>query len=615
MRTLLLSIALFLTTTLLGQVTIKLQAPRQAEVGEKIRISYVVNTNEVDDFEVSEFPGFRVLYGPSTSTQSSFSMVNGKTTRSSSVTYTYLVQPTEEGVLDVPAGVASVDGKTYTSKTGRIEVLPSSSASSSSAANANSGSAHSKGRGEPQDESASGTTNAAIGDKDLYIDLVATKTKVYEQEAVLLTYKLYTLVNIQQLTGEMPELDGFHVQEVGSKAQMSLKYERVNGRNYGTAVWRQYVLYPQRTGKMTVPSINFDALVEFHNTSMDPFDIFFGGGSLTQTVKKQIKTPALELDVKALPTPRPENFNGAVGNYTFSGTLTPQSLKSNDAATLRLVVSGHGNMHLMKSPVVKFPKDFEVYDPKKEDKTAHSAQGAKGTVTYDYVVVPRHGGTYDIPPVEFCYFDPDKQEYQVLKTEPYHVEVAKSANEGSSQTYTSKEDLKVIGNDIRFIKLGSVDVDSEDSTFFDSKLYWTPYVFLFLIFAVLLIIFRRYVKENANNARRRGKKAGKAANQRLRNAEKLMKAHDSAAFYDEIMRALLGYAGDKLNLHTTDLNKDNVRQALTARGVEATLIDSYLDVVSQCEFARFAPGDPDATMDRIYTEADEAINKLNAILK
>ncbi len=597
----------------MAQVTVQLQAPRQAEVGDKIRISYVVNTSDVDDFEVSEFPGFRVLYGPSTSTQSSFSMVNGKTTRSSSVTYTYMVQPTDEGVLDIPAGVATVDGKNYSSRTGRIEVLPSSSASASSSAN--SGSAHSQQRGGSQNESASGTTNAAIGDKDLYIDLVATKTKVYEQEAVLLTYKLYTLVNIQQLSGEMPELDGFHVQEVDSKAQMSLKYERVNGRNYGTAVWRQYVLYPQRTGKMTVPSINFEALVEFHNTSMDPFDIFFGGGSLTQTVKKQIKTPALELDVKALPTPRPENFNGAVGKYTFSGTLTPQNLKSNDAATLRLVVSGHGNMHLMKSPVVKFPKDFEIYDPKQEDKTIHTSQGAKGTVTYDYVVVPRHGGTYDIPPVEFCYFDPDKQEYQTLKTEPYHVEVAKSANEGSSQTYTSKEDLKVIGNDIHFIKLGNVDVNNEDSTFFDSTTYWMIYVILFLVFAVLLVIFRRYVKENANYARRRVKKAGKAANQRLRNAEKLMKAHDSAAFYDEIMRALLGYAGDKLNLHTTDLNKDNVRQALTTRGVDAMLIDSYLDVVSQCEFARFAPGDPEATMDRIYTEADEAINKLNAILK
>ncbi len=272
-------------------------------------------------------------------------------------------------------------------------------------------------------------------------------------------------------------------------------------------------------------------------------------------------------------------------------------------------------MHLMKSPVVNFPKDFEVYDPKKEDKTVHTAQGAKGSVIYDYVVVPRHGGTYDIPAVEFCYFDTDKQKYQVLKTEAYHVNVAKSANEGSSQTYTSKEDLKVIGNDIRFIKLENVNVSAEDMSFFDSVSYWMTYIVLALIFLVLLLVFRKYVKENANTVRLRVKKAGKAANKRLRNAAKLMQAHDSAAFYDEIMRALLGYAGDKLNLRTTDLNKDNVRAALTGRGVDAALIDSYLDVVSQCEFARFAPGDPDATMDRIYSEADEAINKLNAILK
>ena len=158
----------------------------------------------------------------------------------------------------------------------------------------------------------------------------------------------------------MPELDGFHVQEIDSKAQMSLKYERVNGRNYGTAIWRQYVLFPQKSGKMTVPSIDFEAQIEVHNTSMDPFDIFFGGGSLSQLVKKKIKTPAVELDVKQLPSPRPDNFNGAVGSYQVSGSLTPQELKANDAATLRLVISGYGNMKLMKAPVVKFPKDFEV---------------------------------------------------------------------------------------------------------------------------------------------------------------------------------------------------------------------------------------------------------------
>lgn len=611
MRRYFLILFLLIATASFAQITVKIQAPNQAEVGDRIRISYVVNTNDVEDFQVKDFEGFRVLYGPSTSSQSSISMVNGKTTRNSSITFTYMVQPTSEGVLEIPSGTAIVNGKSYSSKEGQIEILPSSSSSSNSQSNSNNG-----GTQDAQNhEQANSRHNAKIGDKDLYMDVTASKTSVYEQEAVLLTYKLYTLVNIQQLSGEMPELDGFHVQEIDSKAQMSLKYERVNGRNYGTAVWRQYVLYPQKTGKIKVPSISFEAQIEVHNTSMDPFDIFFGGGSLSQLIKKSIKTPSVELDVKSLPSPRPENFNGAVGNYQISSSLTPQQLNANDAATLRLVVSGHGNMKLMKSPIVKFPKDFEVYDPKKDDKTVHTSQGAKGNVIYDYIVVPRHGGKYNIPPIEFCYFDPQKQSYQTLKTDSFQISVAKSANDNGHVSHNSQEDLKVLGSDIRYIKLNELKVNKGDNTFFGSFTYKMIYLVLSLVFIVLCIVFQRYIKANANHALNRGKKAGKAATKRLRVAEKLMHERKIEPFYDEVMRALLGYVGDKLNLHTADLTKDNVKNALVKRGVDSATIDNYLDIVSQCEFARFAPGDPNATMDRIYAEATEAINKLDVLIK
>jgi hypothetical protein len=412
----------------------------------------------------------------------------------------------------------------------------------------------------------------------------------------------------------MPELDGYHVQEIDSKAQMSLKYERINGRNYGTAVWRQYVIYPQKTGKLTVPPIEFEAQIEIHNTSMDPFDIFFGGGSLSQLVQKKIKTPSVDIDVKALPSPRPENFNGAVGSYQITGSLTPQQLNANDATTLRLVVNGVGNMKLMKSPIVKFPKDFEVYDPKKDDKTVHTAQGAKGSVIYDYIVVPRHGGKYNIPPVEFCYFDTDKQSYQTLKTDSFQISVAKAVNE-SHVSSNAQEDLKVLGNDIHFIKLDKFQVDDSDNTFFTSSTYKLIYIILLLVFIVVSMIFQRYIKASSNHARNKVKKAGKAANKRLRLAEKLMHERNSEQFYDEVMKALLGYAGDKLNIRTADLNKENVKKALIKKNVDAEVIDNYLDIVAQCEFARFAPGDPAAMMDKIFTEASEAINKLDSIIK
>ena len=608
MRKYFLILLFFIATLCSAQITVKLQAPNQAEVGDRIRISYVVNTNDVEDFQVKDFPGFRVLYGPSTSSQSSFSMVNGKTTHNSSITFTYMVQATEEGVLEIPSAVAIVKGKSYSSKTGQIEVLPSSATSSNNSSGSN------NVQDEPVEDQPQRSNKSSIGDKDLYIDVTASKTSVYEQEAVLLTYKLYTLVNIQQLSGEMPELDGYHVQEIDSKAQMSLKYERINGRNYGTAVWRQYVIYPQKTGKLTVPPIEFEAQIEIHNTSMDPFDIFFGGGSLSQLVQKKIKTPSVDIDVKALPSPRPGNFNGAVGSYQITGSLTPQQLNANDATTLRLVVNGVGNMKLMKSPIVKFPKDFEVYDPKKDDKTVHTAQGAKGSVIYDYIVVPRHGGKYNIPPVEFCYFDTDKQSYQTLKTDSFQISVAKAVNE-SHVSSNAQEDLKVLGNDIHFIKLDKFQVDDSDNTFFTSSTYKLIYIILLLVFIVVSMIFQRYIKASSNHARNKVKKAGKAANKRLRLAEKLMHERNSEQFYDEVMKALLGYAGDKLNIRTADLNKENVKKALIKKNVDAEVIDNYLDIVAQCEFARFAPGDPAAMMDKIFTEASEAINKLDSIIK
>ena len=342
--------------------TLRIQAPQHCEVGQRIRVSYVLNTQDVDDIKVEDFPGFEVLYGPSTSSQSSFSMVNGKTTQSSSMTFTYTLLAQKEGTFKLPAATVVSNGKSIRSQTATIQVYPASNPSQGGGANAQSSQSNNSQR---QQSSQRGVSNS-----DIFITVSANKTQVYEQEAVLLTYKLYTLVNVRQLSGEMPELDGFHCQELDSKAQMTLKHERRDGRNYGTAVWRQYVLFPQKSGKLVIPSVSFDAEVEVINQSADPFDIFFSGGSLAQLVRKTIKTPELVLNVSPLPDPRPANFSGAVGQFSISASLTPEQVNANDAASLRMVVSGHGNMKLMKAPKVEFPKDFEVYTPKQNDQTS-----------------------------------------------------------------------------------------------------------------------------------------------------------------------------------------------------------------------------------------------------
>ena len=588
-----------------SQVTLKVQAPSQAEVGQKIRISYIANTTDVDDFQVGDFEGFNVLYGPSTSQSSNFSMVNGRMSQSSTMTFTYTVVPTTEGTLKVPAATIQAGGKTVKSGTASIEVLPGSSQQGQQPQNQQQG-----GNSRQQRQQQSNTSGGQIANNELYMTVTANRQKIYEQEAVMLTYKLYTLVNIQQISGEMPQIDGCHVQEMDRSAQLSLKYERVNGRNYGTAVWKQYVVFPQKTGKIKIPSITFDTQVEVVNHSMDPFDIFFGGGSLSQMVRKQIKAPAVEIEVLPLPSPKPDNFSGAVGKFSVSATLTPEQVNANDAATLRLVVSGQGNMKLMKAPTIRFPQDFEIYDPKENNKTTNTATGAKGNIVYDYVIVPRHGGKYTIPPVEFCYFDPEKERYNTLRTDSFTLAVAKA--KGHRVTYThEQEDLNVLSNDIRFIKLGELESEETDD-FFGTSAYWLTYLLSFMAFVLAFAWLRRQQKFNPNSWSVKGKKAGKVASRRLKKAAKLMHEKDDAAFYDEVMRALLGYAGDKLSLSTNELNKDNVIRQLTMRGVNQSDVTAFIAVLSDCEFARYAPvDDPNMAKEKVYQQASDVITQMN----
>ena len=568
------SILLFLALSpVFSQVTLRVQAPSQAEVGQRIRVSYIANTQDIDDFQVGDFEGFNVLYGPSTSRSSSFSMTNGHTTQSSTVTFTYTVVPTTEGTVKVPVATVKVGGKTVKSGSASIEVLPASSAAPSTPSQGGT-----SGRSSSGEKEGGNSGSGQISGKELYMTVTANRQKIYEQEAVMLTYKLFTLVNIRQISGEMPQIDGCHVQELDREAQLSLKYERVNGRNYGTAVWKQYVIFPQKTGKIKIPSINFDTQIEVQNHSMDPFDIFFGGGSLSQLVNKQIVAPAVEINV------------------------------------LPLVVTGQGNMKLMKAPKIHFPQDFEVYDPKENSKTSNTATGAKGSITYDYVVVPRHGGKFAIPPVEFCYFDPEKEQYQTARTDSFHLAVAKA--KGQPVAYArEQEDLNVLSNDIRFIKLGELESEETDD-FFGTSAYWLTYLLLFAAFVVAFLWLRRQQKLNPDSWIVKGKKAGKVASRRLKQASKLLHTKDDAAFYDEVMRALLGYAGDKLSLPTNELSKDNVIAKLAERGVAQEVVDSFIAVLSDCEFARYAPtADANLAKEKIYQQASDVITRMNASIK
>jgi hypothetical protein len=599
-----------------AQVRITVQAPSDVVEGDRFRISYVVNTQDIENFKVDKFEGLVELYGPSQSRSSSVSIVNGRTTSSSTITFTYTVTTEKPGTFHIPAATVVSDGKAYKSDSPTINVLPGGSGS---AGGGSAGGQGAQGGGQAHQSQSDRMHVADVGDritgKDIFIAVTASKKRVFEQEAVLLTYKLYTLVNISSLEGKMPELDGFHVQEINRQRQPELKMEHYNGKNYGTVVWSQYVVFPQQTGTLRIPEIKYEATVVQQNRSADPFDIFFGGGAMMQEVRKTVIAPAVTLQVDALPTPKPSNFSGAVGKFSIASTLTPQELKANDATTLRLTVTGTGNMKLMKAPDVAWPKDFERYDPKTEDKTSIGATGSSGSVLYDFIAVPRHQGKFELPPVEFCYFDPDAHEYKTVTTAGYTIDVAKGKGGSSSSQAMSKEEVELLNSDIHYIKTGEPTYLTADSALFGSSRYWMTYGIALVVFGVLMFIFRRRAVANADLVGRRGRGASKAATKRLKTARKLMAENNATAFYEETMKALWGYVGDKLNIPVSELSKDNVREKLTARQLSDELIDQFLRALDDCEFARFAPGDPADTMDKIYASAEEVINKMETELK
>ena len=543
--------------------------------------------------------GLEVIAGPYTSSQSSYQMINGHTSSSSSVTITYTLYAAKNGSFTIGASHALVGGKRLSSRPVKIQV--------SGHAQRTNGAPNMHGQ-DSYDQPRMRSAGSAISGSDLFIKVSASKKRVHEQEPILLTYKVYTQVDLTQLEGKMPDLKGFHTQEVPLPQQKTFHTETVNGRPYKCVTWSQYVMYPQMTGRLEIPSITFKGIVVQQNRNVDPMEAFFNGGSGYVEVKKDIKAPGITLQVDPLPQ-RPANFSGGVGKFNISASLDKKEVKAGEPITLRVVVGGIGNLKLLKQPVVNFPKDFDKYDAKVTDKTRLTANGVEGNMVYDFLAVPRNQGSYTIPSVELTYYDTSKNAYKTIKTQPFKVEVEKG--DGTS---AESEDFASQDKDIHTIKLGKVVQHKADEMFFGSFGYWISLLMPLIAFVVLLIVFRRRAIENADIVKKRSNRAGKIATKRLRLANKLMLQGKQGEFYDEVMRALWGYMSYKLNMPAEKLNRDNIRETLGRHFVDDATIEKFTTALDECEFERYAPGDAAGNMNRTFESAMTAIMDIeNAI--
>lgn len=595
-------ILLFFACSCFAQ-NIHVSAPSRVEAGENFRVSFKISTQDVDDFRsgLRSNDVVEVIAGPYTSSESSFKMVNGHTSSSSSVTYTYTLYAIKSGVFNIPSAHVRVGGKLISSTPTKVTVTGTAQGHANSAPKM-----HADEDNEPRMRAA----GSAITGKDLFIKVSANKRKVYEQEPILLTYKVYTLVDLTQLEGKMPELTGFHTQEIPLPQQKSFHIESVNGKAYRTVTWSQYVMFPQMTGKLQIPSITFKGIVVQQNRAVDPFEAFFNGGSGYVEVKRNIEAPAINIEVLPLPQ-RPANFSGGVGRFNISAQVNKSEVKAGTPLSLRVVVGGTGNLKLIKQPEVVFPKDWDKYDPKVTDKTKLTANGLEGNMVYDILVVPRNQGHYTIPPIELTYYDTSLNQYKTVKTQSIDVDVLKGDGSHSSVADYSAEQPK----DIRGIKTGDVELHPMDNFFFGSGGYLVSLLVPFLTFAALLIIFRKRAIDNADIVKMKGKKANKVATKRLRQANKLLLAGKADDFYDEVLRALWGYVGDKLDMAVEMLSRENISEKLSSHNVDDDTIRKFLGALDDCEFMRYAPGDPDGNMNKTFESAMTAIMEIENVMK
>jgi len=573
--------------------------------GDQVRLVFTVNSQDIKDFRAPSIKGFDVLMGPSRSQQSSIQIINGKRTSNSSTAFTYILLAGSPGTYTIPAASVEVNGEKVFSNAISIKVLPQDQ---------NSGNSGNNGGGSAS-SSRSQAAGSRISANDLFITATASKTTVHEQEAILLTYKVYTVVNLRQLYGKMPDLKGFHTQEVELPQQKTFTLEHYKGRNYNTTVWSQYVLFPQQTGKLEIPSITFDGVVAQQTVSDDPFDAFFNGGGYVE-VKKKITTPKVVINVQPLPA-KPAGFSGAVGEFKLASSINATDVKTNDAVTIKLTLSGTGNMKLIGTPEVKFPQDFEIYDPKVTDDYKLTNSGLTGTKTFEYLAIPRHAGNFMIPAIEFTYFDLKSNSYKTLKTEAYNLKVAKGQGNADQviSDFTNKESVKMLGKDIRFIKLGDSSLRPKGDFFFGTVGYYLCYLIPLLLFVVFAVIYRQKALENANVAKVKTKKANKVATRRMKLAGKLLAENKKNEFYDEVLKALWGYISDKLSIPVSQLSKDNIEAELTNYGVQEALIAEFIGVLNECEYARYAPGNENEAMDKVYSASVEVISKMENSIK
>ncbi|HKK82293.1 MAG TPA: BatD family protein [Prolixibacteraceae bacterium] len=582
------------TLTSIAQDTkFTMSAPSIVSIGEQFSLTLTLNAKG-KDAKLPELGNFEILMGPSVSSSTSIQIINGKTSRTVNYSYTYILRAKKEGTYTISPATIRADGDILQSNTVTIKAIQ--------------GKQQSPSTGQSNQQTQQGT-DAQTGSRDnLFIQFETNKRSVYKGESLLTTFKLYSRVGLSLVDQTLPSFEGFWTQDIKiPNADQTRTREAVDGVIYNVYTLQKKILIPQQTGTLTIDPAEMVIDVQKRVRSQSVFDDFFGS---YQNVRTKIKSEPVSIRIKALPA-APANFGGAVGNFQLNSSIDKTEIKANEAITIKTTISGNGNLKHINPIKFDLPPDFEVYDPQTSYNHKVTDNGISGSTTFEQVIIPRFAGDFTIPKVNFVYFDTQTDKYRTLSTQQFDIHV-EEGSEGQSSTVMSsmsKEDVKYIGQDIRYIKQNNIELKEKGTFLFGTVPFYGSYAIAFIFFITIAILQKKKARENANIALTRNKKASKIARKHLKAASSCVKHNNKEEFYDALQRAFWGYLSDKLSIPQAELNRDNARATLLQNNVNEETINEFISLIDNCEMARFAPSMADQPIDKEYKQAEKLIGK------
>ena len=582
-------------------ISIKAEYPSVVNAGEQFSVMWTVNSGG-GEFAAPSFNGFMKLIGPQTSYSSSTQIINGKISQQTSYSYVYYLQSVKEGRYVISPAEFTYKNKTYASDSMYIEVIGTTAQHQNVPSAGNAGAA---------------ASDAELAGNDIFLSLSLNRKEVYIGEYIAASVKLYTRVNLSGINEiKYPPFNNFLKSDIPTPPLTSLKQENVRGTIYGTGVVQQFILYPQVTGEIEIDPVQISVLVQKKSSQSDPFfgDFF----TSYQTVPRAVASLPLKVNVKALPGIKPADYSGVVGQLNIKAVLSKDTVIVNDPVNLIITVSGSGNLKVAESPELKLSPDIEVYDPKITDDIKNSMNGTTGQKTFEFLLIPRHNGDYRIPPVTYSYFNPLSGRYEKLTTQEFlfHARKGSEQNNAGITVYggVSKEDVKYLGKDIRFIKSEPGNLSRVSKIILARRSFYSAYAFATLTFLIILFLRREHIRRNSDITQVRNRKAGKIAAKRLHIAALCLKNDEIDRFYEEILKALWGYLSDKLNIPVSEMTRSNANMALTDKGIDDQLLDSLKSILDTCEYARYAPSSSESGASDIYEGASLFIKSVENLL-